>query len=288
MLYYYARAHAVEKVRKTLELLTSLCLLHSAPLPSAETIDAKLASLLSRDRPTLRELARIDLEAATLLSSQFSGYATLRKFYELRDQDVQGVKAESRGSRVLKPLERRRQAANALFGVIKSSADCIPGGLFDREAESVVSVEGLLVLFGEALPLLGQSQRHFTESQIFALLAIVEDYAAAPARVHENANSLLSASLTAYQENSAANPPGNKKSTSDLSASSSWDMIASRSIMVHDQNGATRLRLNRAWDWRKGLVELYGITAGDAQVVALLRDALAREVASGWGGLLNW
>jgi hypothetical protein len=285
MLYYYARAHAVDKVRRTLELLTSLCLLHSAPLPTAETIDVKLESLLSRDRPALRELAQIDLEAATLLSSQFSGYATLRRFYELRDQDEQGVKAYSRGSRLLKPLERRRQAANALFGVIKSSADCSPGGLFDREAESVVSVEGLLVLFGEALPLLGQNQRNFTESQVFALLGIVEDYAAAPARVHENANSLLSASLTAYQEDGAA---GNKKGTSDLSASSSWDMIASRSVMLHGENGDTRLRLNRAWDWRKGLVELYGVTAGDAQVVALLRDALAREVASGWGGLLNW
>lgn len=281
---YYARAHTIAKLRKTLELLTSLSLLHSVAMPTSELIDDRLRGLISKDRPALRELAQVDLEAATLLSSHLSGYATLRRFYDLRDQDVEGAHVLSRNARPLKSLERRRQAATALFGVIKSSADCIPGGLYDREAESVVSVEGLLVLFGEALPLLGQKQRIFTEQQVFALIGIVEDYAAAPARIHENANSLLSASLAAYLDATGAGP----KSKPDLSASSSWDLIASQSLMVQSQDGSTKADIKRAWDWRKGLIAVKGAKAGDSEVVALLREALAREVAAGWGGLLNW
>lgn len=247
-------------------------------------MDTKLESLLSRDRAALRELANIDLEAAQLLSAQLSGYATLRKFYDLRDQNIEG--AQSRAIRPLKSLERRRQAATALFGVIKSAADCIPGGLYDREAESVISVEGLLVLFGEALPLLGQQQRLFTEQQIFALLAIVEDYVAAPVRVHENADNLLSASLSAYEDGTNPGSGGPRKAAADLSASSSWDMLASQSIMLQSQSGAVPMQ--RAWDWRQGLVAVHGVNGDAERVVALFREALTREVANGWAGLLNW
>lgn len=285
-LIYYARAQASSKLKETIVLLTSLSLLHSAAMPVQALLDAKLRGLISEDRHSLKELAKTDLEAATLLSSHLSGYATLRKFYDLRDQDVyigQGTKVRQ----PLKSLTRRRAAANALFAVLKSAADCLTGGLYDPEVESVVPPDGILALCGEALPLLGSEDRVLTEQQVFGLLAIVEDFVASPSRIKENADSLLRASLTAYKDGSSTASGVLKKSRSDLSASS-WDMIASQSMMVHSQSSGKHSKIQRAWDWRKGLIGMGGAEADANAVVKLVREALVREVAAGWGGKLNW
>lgn len=259
-----------------------MCLLHSVALPTASEMDTKLESLLSKDRSALKDLAKSDLEAATLLSTYLSGYATLRKFYDVRDQDVyigQGVHIEQ----PLKSLDRRRQAAASLFAVAKSAADCVSGGLYDPEVESVVPVDGLLVLFGEALPLLGQDIRIFTQQQTFSLLRLVEDFVASPSRIRENADSLLSASLTAHKEATSTATGIFKKKRSDLSASSSWDMMASMMAQSQDLN-----KLQRAWDWRQGLVGMGGGEVNSDAVVKLFREALIREVAGGWSGRLMW
>lgn len=282
-LIYYARAHADRKLKDTVSHITSLCLLHSVAMPHQRLIDDKLLALITRDRPALKALGHIDLEAATLLSSHLSGYATLRRFYELRDQDVNADTSE----RPPKPLECRRQAAASLFTVMKSASDCIPGGLFDPEAESVIPVDGLLALFGEALPLLGQKHRIFTEQQVFSLLAILEDFVAAPGRIRENAESLLSASLTAYREETDTATGPFKKQKSNLSESSSWEMLASNSMIASKEALKKGEKLQRAWDWRQGLVR-GGIEGNEKQVVRLVREALVGEVASGWGGKLNW
>jgi hypothetical protein len=278
-LIYYARAHAQEKLKDTVTLLISISLLHSTAMPTRRRMDDKLSALISRDRPALKDLARADLEAGTLLSSYLSGYATLRKFYDLRDQDVNGT-----DERPVKPLERRRQAATAVYAVLKSAADCIPGGLYDPEAESVIPVDGLLVLFGEALPFLGQPQRIFTQAQVFSLLGILEDFVAAPGRIRENAESLLKSSLGAYREetNTGTGPFRHTRARANL-GESSWDLMAESSMMQASQGLQKGERIERAWDWRSGLVDA-GVEEKGTEIVKLVREALVREVADGWGG----
>lgn len=89
-----------------------------------------------------------DAEAAELLSKSLSGYATIRKFYDLRDEEVLLKDGETPEHR---PMTRKRIAANALMVVISSAADSIRGGLYDPEVEAVVPVDVLLPLLGEAL-----------------------------------------------------------------------------------------------------------------------------------------
>ena len=168
-----------------------------------------------------------------------------------------------------------------------------------------VPVDGLLALLGEALPLLGQDKRIFTKAQVFNLMRIVEDLDTAPGRIKQGAEGLLRASMNAYRN--AGSPVGSgglKKSRSNLSASGnglggsdSWDMLASSSweMMVNSmesndskKHAKTAVQIERCWDWRKGLDAIAGADIGCKDVVALLRVALAREVARGWGGQIIW
>ena len=90
----------------------------------------------------------MDTKAAEMLHTYLTGYATLRKFYDLRDEDMnleEGQKPKTR------PNARKNAAAIALLAVITSAADNIQGGLFDENRGSVVQVDGLLSLLGEAL-----------------------------------------------------------------------------------------------------------------------------------------
>ena len=257
-----------------------------------------MASLLGAgnagQRTALLTLARRDPDAATLLAQYLSGYATLRRFYDFRDQSAVSTS---------QPLARARDAAKALIAVLNSASDCIHGGLFDPEIESVVSVDGVLVLLGETLPLLGQSKRIFTKEQVFTLSRILEDFEGVSGRVKDNAESLLRASLNAHRNAAQIGRGGRdlKKSRSDLSKSSAgtgsgmlggseWDLLA-ESIMVgsgqKSMNGSM-VQVNRAWDWRKGLDKLGGVDVGRKEVVLLVRTALAQEVARGWSGQIMW
>lgn len=83
-----------------------------------------------------------------MLHTHLTGYATLRKFYDLRDEEVnleQGQKPR------LRPIARKNAAATALLAVINSAADSIHGGLYDEDRGSIVQVDGLLALLGEAM-----------------------------------------------------------------------------------------------------------------------------------------
>ena len=114
-LIYYARAHATTQLKQTLSLLISACLLQSAAMPPQASLDPQLTALLSKDRAALVSLSKVDVEAASLLSRHLSGYATLRRFYELRDQDVADPASSSTATLKSKlgPLERKREAAKA-------------------------------------------------------------------------------------------------------------------------------------------------------------------------------
>lgn len=282
-LIYYARARSVNKLKSNLNHLTGLCLLHSTSTPPIGGTDHKLEALINKDRLALRSLAEADMEAATLLSSHLSGYATLRQFFDLRDASE------------MSSLARRRAAATALFAVITSAADCIPGGLFDPEAETAIPAEGLLNLFGECLPLLGSGDRVFTEKQVFALLGLVEDWQACPGRIHEEAGGLLAASLGAYREEaSLTSGPLTRQKKKEIvgngdmgrSVGSSWDVLSMELAEEVVKNGGEGLR--RGWDWRKGVVGLHEVDLGERQIVGLVREGLVREVAAGWSGGLGW
>lgn len=120
----------------------------SIAYPSLADLDDTLKSLITSPKQTLTKLASLDSEAAQLLSNKMSGYATLRKFYDLRDQEILLKAGEKPGFR---PMARKRAAANALVVIISSAASSIHGGLYDPEVETVVQVDVLLSLLGEAL-----------------------------------------------------------------------------------------------------------------------------------------
>lgn len=141
----YARAHSRQKVKSVVELLTSYSLVHSQAYPASADLDNQLRALVREPKTCLSAIAASDEEAASLLQFYFSGYATLRRFYETRDEAVNGQRPR------YKPLARRRAAAQALVAVIGSAADSVYGGLYDPDRDSAVQVDGLLALLGESL-----------------------------------------------------------------------------------------------------------------------------------------
>ncbi|QIW97534.1 hypothetical protein AMS68_003052 [Peltaster fructicola] len=268
MLHFFARAHATKKLKEVLTLLTSLCLAQSRSMPPSAAMDETLVDLLTSTRPGLTGLAAVDLQAAGELTSQLSGYATLRRYYDLRDQGLQpDIKA------AYKPLERKRQAANALLAVIASASDCIRGGLFDVAVQSVISVDGLLVLLGEVLPLCGHQQRILTEKHIYTLLRVIEDFIASPARLRARAEELLKA-CTRPDAPALKRDQSNASSISGLNGSS-YDLLVTSSMLLKHEDAQEPMK--RAWDWRTGLTGL------DAEIDAntlllMLRVTLANEL----------
>lgn len=150
---YYARARSEDQLRSTVDLLISMSLVQSAAYPPSSALDSQLDALVNEQAGTLRRLSAVDMEAARLIATHLSGYATLRNFYELRD-----LGDEDNGSlnACLRPLARKRESAKAILGLIEAAADSIHGGLYDAEANAVVKVDTLLALLGEVLPLLGR------------------------------------------------------------------------------------------------------------------------------------
>lgn len=134
------------------DLLISYSLVQSRAYPASAELDEQLRALIREPKTCLSAIAGSDEEAASILQFYFSGYATLRRFYETRDEAL----SLSEGQRPrFKPLARRRAAAQALVAVIGSAADSIYGGLYDPERDSAVQVDGLLALLGESLVFVG-------------------------------------------------------------------------------------------------------------------------------------
>ena len=97
-LWYYALAHRTQKVKDVLDLLISLSLVQSTAYPAESELDDHLRRLISSPNNALTEMSRMDSEAAELLHKMLSGYATLRKFYELRDGELGALKQGVFGS----------------------------------------------------------------------------------------------------------------------------------------------------------------------------------------------
>ena len=103
---------------------------------------------MSEPADSLATIADLDAEAAVLLQQYLGGYATLRKFYDLRDEEVNLKKGQKPS---LRPIARKKAAAASLLTVIASAADNIQGSLYDETQSAIVQVDGLLALLGEAM-----------------------------------------------------------------------------------------------------------------------------------------
>ncbi|KAF7594389.1 hypothetical protein BBP40_009370 [Aspergillus hancockii] len=300
----YARAHNRRKVKSVVDLLISYSLVQSRAYPAPEDLDEQLYSLTREPKTCLSAVAAVDEEAAGILQFYFSGYATLRRFYETRDEAI-GLPEGQRPR--FKPLARRRAAAQALVAVISSAADSIYGGLYDPDRDSAVQVDGLLALLGEVLPFIEQSTPVLSVPQQSAILSAIEDLESVTPRVYAQCEECFSSTLIEYQSSKRApgdsmskdyfvGPPSPrallKKSVSSLTASSTFSFIGSDMVEsarnrsgfgsagssgVLVPRGGGSAYHERGWDWRAGLQE---DTKGQ-EVLRMLRLGLAKGLSYG-------
>lgn len=292
---YYARAHSSKKVKDVLDLLISLSLVQSLAFPSLSSLDQNLHALVFFPKDSLDQLAELDREAAELLHLYLTGYATLRKFYDLRDEEV-NLKEGQKPS--LRPIARKKAAVAALLAVINSAADNIHGGLYDKERASVVQVDGLLALLGEALPFVDQPQRVLSLPQCFALLKAIEDLQTVTPRVYGQCEECFRSTLAAAHGTQQAPSPRDmlRKTVSSMTSSSGFSLVGSSmlesessiaetgsgsGVMVNTPNDGRKGGdgVKRGWDWRRGMV---GRDASGEDVLRMLRLGLAREISRAW------
>ena len=295
-LLFYARSHAASKVRLVVDLLVSFCLVQSAAYPTTSELDANLKYLVESPKKAFSELVKTDPDAAEMLSFYFSGYACLRKFYNLRDENVT-AKAEGRKS-TIRPLARKRDAAKALTAVINSAADCIYGGLYDPERQSAIQVDGILTLLGEATAFLShhaEQTETFTKDQMYALLAAIEDLQTVNSRVYDATEECLQAALRNWHGSAPPSPHAmlKKSVSSGTNSNFSFSMMGSEMMARSEESGrstegksiggsgvlvagGTMKDMDRGWDWRAKF-KRKGATGAD--VLKALRMGIARELS---------
>lgn len=263
-IWYYALAHKAPKVREVLNLLISYSLLQSTAFPASSDLDDHLHRLLTDRGATLEDLAKRDIDAAQMVGRMLSGYATLRKFYEVRD----GEGGEP----------KKKRAAAALVAVVASSDDNIRGGLYDESRDAVVSEDFLLALLGEAMVLVGQSPAVLTLEQMDVLLKAVEDLETVGTRVFSSCDEFFRLVLASAQGLKGSTPADLTQSTGGLGGS--FVMLSGSSVLaskLHKSVGPSA-KVARGWDWRSGLRA--GASAAD--VLRILRLGLSRELAGVW------
>ncbi|EEA18759.1 hypothetical protein TMatcc_010699 [Talaromyces marneffei ATCC 18224] len=283
----FARARSVRKVKEIANSLIAYSLQQSRAWPPAENLGGQLRSLVQNPKVCLSSIAAVDSEAAQIIQFYASGYATLRRFYDLRDEPVL-----SKGSKPhLRPLARKRAAAEALVAVIRSSADSIYGGLYDPERDSAVLVDNLMALLGEAVLFVSETPSTLSIEQQSNILAAIEDLETVTPRVFAAAQEFFYECLNEYIYETTGEPrksspsprltTGLKKSTSGLTASSSFSMIdshmadssvtqatnntmASSGVLVPkpDTEYEYAKPIERGWDWRIGLAESSAVING--------------------------
>ncbi|KAH8671105.1 hypothetical protein BX600DRAFT_458325 [Xylariales sp. PMI_506] len=272
MLWYYSLAHRPGKVRDVLNGLMSISLAESTTYPPEAELDDRLKTLLKERTSTLEQFAKQDLEAADLLGKMLSGYATLRRFYELRDGD---------GKSAPPSLVQRQQAATALTFVIASADDNIRGGLYDDTRDAVVSEDFILALLGEASVFVNQTQTIVTLDQIDTLLKAVEDIQTVGSRVYDAADAFFQIVMAPGHGKGSTPADLIQRSTSSLSGSfvmTGSSMMASQLHKSIRDSGVLKGPIKRTWDWRTGV--LAGSSSAD--VLKKIRLGLTKDLASLW------
>jgi hypothetical protein len=284
-IYYSARAHKPAKVNEILHVLVSISLIHSAAYPPASELDDRLNAFLTSPKQSLASLATVDTEASQILSTYLSGYATLRDFYKMRDDVQNGQDTESA------TLHRKRTASPALIAAVTSTAESIRGGLFDPSVEPIMQVDGLLVLLGEALPLINQNERILSTDRLVTLLRAAEDLETVNPKIFARCEYVLRAAVGNAHSGDTPSPRALlRKSTSGLTtASSQFSLVESSALLgSQESKGSGKSSegsgvllsgvVKRGWDWRKGLSQ----SAKGGDVVKILRYAVAQEMGRVW------
>ncbi|KAL8695086.1 MAG: hypothetical protein Q9218_000364 [Villophora microphyllina] len=294
-LIYYARARLPERVKDVLDVLISISVVESKAYPSHSSLDDNLRSLVENPKESLAVLAGLDVEAAKIIYHQLTGYASLRKFYDLRDQEAGSKTAQST---TLGPIARRKAAASTLIAVLNSAADNIHGGLYDEDRGSIVPVDGLLALLGEASVFVDQPQRELTLAQCFNLLKAIEDLQTVTSRVYKQCEDCFRHTLDRGQLQQKASDKREmfKKSISNITSSSSAfslidsmmesetrESTGSEGVMVRmvekgDKTSQNNDNTQRGWDWREDVTA--DLTAGE--LLSKLRLGLAKDIAKAW------
>jgi hypothetical protein len=300
-MWYYALAHRPNKVREVMNLLISYSLIQSTAFPPANDLDDYLHKLLTDRKNTLEQCANQDMEAAELLGKMLSGYASLRQFYDIRDNEHALPHAT--------PQSRRQQAATALISVIASSDDNIRGGLFDQTRDGIVSEDFLLALLGEALVFVSDPDNTnvhhgqllfetpvITLDQIDVVLKAVEDLQAVGSRVYRACDEFLQLVLASAPGGLKGSTPADlmKKSYAAVAAAGDGGgggeqqasvMLAGNSLVASQLqrslggSGAVgKVAVKRGWDWR---AEVAAKTKGE-DVMRRLRLGLAKDLAGLW------
>jgi hypothetical protein len=187
-------------------------------------------------------------------------------------------------------LHRKRAASPALVAALTSAAESIRGGLFDPSVEPVMQVDGLLVLLGEALPLINQNERILSTDRLLTLLRAAEDLETVNPKIFARCEDMLRAAVGNAHGGDAPSPRALlRKSTSGLTASSQFSLVESSAMLgSQESKGSGKASegsgvlvngdLKRGWDWRKGLSQ----SAKGADVMKILRYAVAQEMGRVW------
>ncbi|KAK4236265.1 hypothetical protein C8A03DRAFT_35832 [Achaetomium macrosporum] len=291
-MWYYALAHRPNKVREVMNLLISYSLIQSTAFPPTSDLDDYLHKLLTDRKRTLEQCAKQDMEAAELLGKMLSGYASLRQFYEIRDNEDALPNAT--------PQARRQQAATALISVIASSDDNIRGGLFDQTRDGIVSEDFLLALLGEALVFVSNPDNTnihhgqfdtpvITLDQIDVILKAIEDLQAVGSRVYNACDEFLQLVLASAPGGLKGSTPADllKKSNSGGGGGASGNLVLGGSSVMASQlqkslSGTAALgkvAVKRGWDWR---TEVAAFKTKGEDVMKRLRLGLAKDLAGLW------
>lgn len=279
-MWYYALAHKPAKVREVMNLLISYSLLQSTPYPPNSDLDDHLHRLLNNRNETLKDFATQDLEAAELLGKMLSGYASLRQFYELRDDES-----------TFSEKARRQQATSALISVIASADDNIRGGLFDSTRDSIVSEDFLLALLGEASVFISGPDHafHSTSStaaidldQINVLLKAIEDLQSVGDRVYKAAEEFFQLVLQGAPGGLKGSTPADllrKSGTGNFVLAGSDSLVSQLKKSISGGQMGRDANVRRGWDWRKESVRA-GVTA--SEFLQRLRIGIAKDLARLW------
>lgn len=218
-----------------------------------------------------------------------SGYATLRKFYELRDELGEANGGDGASSKpTAKASKLRKQAALALVAVISSADDNIRGGLYDETRDAVVSEDFLLALLGEATVFVNNSASRtsgspaLTLDQIDIVLKAIEDMQTVGSRVYKASEDFFNLVLTSAQALKGSTPADLMTTTTGSSLGGSSYMVMSGSSVLaghmHKSVSAGGAKVRRGWDWRKTF------SAGTKAdfVLRRLRLGLAKDLAGLW------
>lgn len=286
----YAKSHSRARIQQLIEMLISYCLVQSRAYPPAEEIDEALLALVEAPKVAFADIIDTDPEAASMLQFYMVGYACVRRIFTLRDDSGWTVKAA--GPIMQGTYGRKRAAAKALVAAINSAADSIYGGLYDVERQTAVQVDALMPLLGEATGFVGRDSRAFTNDQMYALLAAVEDLQTVNTRVREATEACLIASVAEYKGNEPPSPRQmlKKSISSGTNSNFSFSMMGSEmfgsgttgggksdgsAVLVGGKKGET---VHRSWDWRQQFKDVPNEELA-GEVIKRLRLAVAKELS---------